>query len=296
MYCQHRTRFYYFRDWRKMSLAYMIPSLGLLGLYFIIPRSVRWLLANKRYLEAEAELQRVAKWNQVPPLTDHDFAKFSKEEAEIEVKESFIDLLKRPKLVFRLLIVFLNWTVVAMVYYGLSLAASTLGGDVFMNFTMLSAMEFPGYAISYFGMQYWGRKSTLIASLLVSGVACLVSGFLPSSLASLHTFLFLVGKFGVTSAFATIYLYTSELFPTSVRNLCIGLSSTVGRVGAIMAPYIKNLGADTGQDWIPLAIFGLSGIISGLAVFLLHETKGKPLPRTLDEAEDQERPDYHTVG
>ena len=32
------------------------------------------------------------------------------------------------------------------------------GGDVFMNFTLLSAMEFPGYGISYFGMQFWGRK------------------------------------------------------------------------------------------------------------------------------------------
>merc|ERR1719319_1257294 len=121
-----------------MSLAFMIPSLALLFLYFIIPRSVRWLLAQKRYLEAEAELQRVAKYNKVPPLTQHDFAKFTKEEVEIEVKESFIDLLKRPKLVTRLLIVFLNWTVVAMVYYGLSLAASNLGGDVFMNFTLLS--------------------------------------------------------------------------------------------------------------------------------------------------------------
>ena len=65
----------------------------------------------------------------------------------------------------------------------------------------------------------------------------------------------------MTSAFATIYLYTSELFPTSVRNLCLGLSSMVGRVGSIMAPYIKNLGADSGQDWIPLFIFGVAGII-----------------------------------
>ena len=34
-----------------------------------------------------------------------------------------------------------------------------------MNFSLLSAMEFPGYGISYFGMQYWGRK---VIEILVS--------------------------------------------------------------------------------------------------------------------------------
>ena len=30
-----------------------------------------------------------------------------------------------------------------------------------MNFTLLSVTELPGYALSYFGMQYWGRKVTI---------------------------------------------------------------------------------------------------------------------------------------
>ena len=37
-----------------------------------------------------------------------------------------------------------------------------------MNFTLLSAMEFPGYGISYFGMQYWGRKVRLTIYFLLS--------------------------------------------------------------------------------------------------------------------------------
>jgi len=286
---------WYFRDWKKMTLAYMIPSIVFVSYYFFVPKSVRWLLSQQRYEEAEAELQKVAKWNKKPTLTQHDFYKFSKEEVEVEVKESFIDLLKRPKLVVRLSIVFLCWIVVTLVYYGLSLAASNLAGDVFLNFTLLSLTEFPGYALSYLGMQYAGRKATMIASLLISGTACLISPFLPQSMSTLSTILFLTGKFGATSAFGTIYLYTSELFPTSVRNLCIGLSSMMGRFGAIAAPYIKNIGAGTSQDWIPLAIFGVSGIISGFAVFLLNETKGKPLPRTLDEAENLEHSDYQQI-
>ena len=38
-----------------------------------------------------------------------------------------------------------------------------------MNFTLLSAMEFPGYGISYFGMQYWGRKVRLTINFFQVG-------------------------------------------------------------------------------------------------------------------------------
>ena len=47
--------------------------------------------------------------------------------------------------------------------------------------------------------------------------------------AALSTFFFLLGKFGATAAFGTVYLYTGELFPTRVRSVCVGLSSMVGR-------------------------------------------------------------------
>jgi len=44
-----------------------------------------------------------------------------------------------------------------------------------------------------------------------------------------NSLLIVLGKMFVTSAFGTAYLYTSELFPTTVRNLCVGLSSMTGR-------------------------------------------------------------------
>ena len=41
--------------------------------------------------------------------------------------------------------------------------------------------------------------------------------------------------------FAIAYLYTAELFPTSVRNVAVGAASTFARVGSITAPYIVDL-------------------------------------------------------
>ena len=37
------------------------------------------------------------------------------------------------------------------------------------------------------------------------------------------------GKFGVAAAFAMVYLYTAELYPTSIRGTAVGACSTVAR-------------------------------------------------------------------
>ena len=51
----------------------------------------------------------------------------------------------------------------------------------------------------------------------------------------------MIGKFGSSAAFATIYLFSAELFPTVVRNSAMGASAAFSGIGAILAPYIVEL-------------------------------------------------------
>lgn len=37
-------------------------------------------------------------------------------------------------------------------------------------------------------------------------------------------------------AFATVYIYTAELFPTTMRHSLLGICSMTGRVGSILSP------------------------------------------------------------
>lgn len=37
-------------------------------------------------------------------------------------------------------------------------------------------------------------------------------------------------------AFATVYIYTAELFPTTIRHSLLGICSMTGRVGSILSP------------------------------------------------------------
>ena len=51
----------------------------------------------------------------------------------------------------------------------------------------------------------------------------------------------MLGKSGASGAFSVIYIYTSELFPTSVRNTAVGVCSMTGRVSAMLAPQLAVL-------------------------------------------------------
>ena len=51
----------------------------------------------------------------------------------------------------------------------------------------------------------------------------------------------MIGKVGASAAFAIIYVFSAELYPTTVRNAGIGASSCCARVGGMFAPYIADM-------------------------------------------------------
>ena len=45
---------------------------------------------------------------------------------------------------------------------------------------------------------------------------------------------------GASGAFAIIYVYTAEMFPTVVRGTALGLCSLAGRIGGVIAPLVSR--------------------------------------------------------
>ncbi|XP_019631576.1 PREDICTED: organic cation transporter protein-like [Branchiostoma belcheri] len=101
------------------------------------------------------------------------------------------------------------------------------------------------------------------------------------------TGLTMVGKLGVSVSYAVFPVYSSEVFPTVVRNMGIGLASMIGRAGGILAPFVALLG----EYWAPLPLltFGILIFLDGVAILALPETLGVPLPNTLEDAENLKR-------
>ena len=73
------------------------------------------------------------------------------------------------------------------------------------------------------------------------------------------------GRSVISLCFAMVYIYAGEIFPTSVRNSGVGLSSMGGRVGGMIAPQVAKLAlAPISILWLPGIIFGVLTIIGGI--------------------------------
>lgn len=114
-----------------------------------------------------------------------------------------------------------------------------------------------------------------------------------TELVTLGLILFLFGKFGISAVFTSLYIYTSELYPTQFRHTLLGFSSMVGRIGSITAPLTPALAV----YWagIPSVMFGAMGLLAGVLVLTQPETLGCKMPDTLAEAEAIGRQKKKTV-
>lgn len=102
-------------------------------------------------------------------------------------------------------------------YYGFSLSAGNLGGDTFINFLILGAVEFPAYLLAMFLLRKFGRRNPYIFIMILGGVASLTAAATlgnDPTITCVRIALAMVGKFAVTGALGMLYVYSGEIFPT----------------------------------------------------------------------------------
>ncbi|XP_067010714.1 organic cation transporter protein [Anabrus simplex] len=280
---------YFIRDWRLLQCAVSVPGLVFLCYWWFIPESARWLITKGRSEEARKVLLKAADENKViiPKGLLDDVVKqtYKNEETQAITQRStsLVDLVRYPNLRKKSNTVFFIWFVNSCTYYGLSWNTSNLGGNDFVNFILAGLVEFPAYVLLMLTLNRWGRKLTQCGSMILGGVALLLTLTVPQDMLWLTITFVMIGKMAITASFATIYIFSAELFPTVLRNVGIGASSTFARVGGMSAPYI-NLLSHTWQP-LPQLTFGALTFMAGLLALILPETMNKTLPDTVEEGE-----------
>lgn len=285
---------YWLRNWRDLQLATSIPMVLFIGYYFIIEESPRWLLAKGRDEEAHAILRKIAKYNKVTLSEEtikavHDPIDPNE---NISLKAACFPIFKSTTVMLWIAVIFFNLFIINMGYYGISLNVGTLGGDVYLDFLVSSILELAGYVICYLLLNRIGRRPFHCTAMIVGGLACLCSIFTVTVSKNAPEWvaiaLSMVGKLGVSGAFGDIYIIESEISPTPVRSLIMGIGGIFGQSGSMVAPYvaeINNLVETEFGNALPLIIYGALMFAAGLATLWLPETNRKKLPDTVHESE-----------
>ena len=66
-------------------------------------------------------------------------------------------------------------------YFGIAMSATNLSSNVYLAFILSAIVETPSLINIWF-MSHWGRKPTLVLSLFVAGIGCLVGGLTSGTL------------------------------------------------------------------------------------------------------------------
>ena len=106
----------------------------------------------------------------------------------------------------------------------------------------------------------------------------------------------LIGNIAILSAFLLLYLYTSELAPTSHRGMFLSLSSSSARLGSFLGPFISLLYQVTDKK-VSLLVFGGATFLCTVVIKFLPDTTGEGIletPSDLQEGVRCHRVDYGT--
>ncbi|MDF9841206.1 MULTISPECIES: MFS transporter [unclassified Paenibacillus] len=176
------------------------------------------------------------------------------------------------------------WFTVVFSYYGMFLWLPTV--MVLKGFSLVKSFEYvlimtlaqlPGYFTAAYFIEKFGRKFVLVIYLLLTAVSAAWFGN-----ATTEGMLMAAGiclSFFNLGAWGGMYAYSPELYPTTVRSTGVGLATSFGRIGGILAPLLVGVlvGKDVSISTI-FMLFFVTIVIGALAVLLLgKETKGTEL-------------------
>ncbi|CAH1777776.1 unnamed protein product [Owenia fusiformis] len=277
---------YFIKSWKWLQLAITLPALLFASYYWLIPESARWLLRKNRKEEAKVVLRNAAKINRV---TIPDIILETTEKEVEGPKENFIHIFRYKFMRRNALIVFYDWFVVSLVFYGLSFGSASLPGGLYFNVALSGLVELPGAIYCWVFMDRLGRRFTLSCAMLITGCCCIGTIFIGSNTEYwwISAILSNIGKAFVSAGFILVYQYSAELFPTLVRNSAVGFSSMCARIGGVITPFINFMGYL--HPAVPAGTFGGLALIAGLLTIILPETLNRPLPESLDEGEQLNR-------
>lgn len=270
--------------WKAMFVVGLVPSILTIPLRWFLPESPRWLASRGRIKEAEAVVQ----------LLENDVTKRGGVLREPEVKpldpratarsnwrELFQGIYRK-----RTFTIWGLWMCVYMVNNGLITWLPTLYKQVF-HLPLQTSLAY-GWFTSGVGViasiicalmiDKVGRKPWYAAAFLLAMIPLLTLTSLGAT-SAVQVLLLATAAYAILQTVSfSLYLYSSELYPTRLRAVGTGFGSAWLRAGSALGPVLVGLiVSDLGIRYV-FSAFAAVAFVGGLVtLFFAIETKGRVL-------------------
>ncbi len=276
----------------SLSSAWLIPAFGwhimfglgavpllLLPFTWMLPESPRWLAGKGRLDEAALSLERLGS-GAVPAAQAR--TPIPGGGARVPFAMLFAREIRTTSIVTASL-----WFLTSLVSFGLLTWIPSIYVSMF-NIPVAEALRYNSIvAISVFflpiilrqSIDRIGRRPLPMFGTAIGGLALVAMIFIDHSATVLLVGLAIVGQIGVSIGSLVLWPYTAESYPTRIRSLALGSSSSLARAASMLTPLlVGGVLQVTGSITPVFLVFGLAAIaVALLWRFGTRETAGQKM-------------------
>ncbi|XP_027368003.1 organic cation/carnitine transporter 3-like [Abrus precatorius] len=276
-------------SWRNLYLWTSLPSILYCGLvYFLVLESPRWLLIRGKKEKAVEVLKSIN------TSISHSNLNLAISKLSLEEEVCNVDLYSAVKIMLQK-----NWSSrrilgtsamglgIGLVYYGMPLALQNLAFNLYLGVIFNALAEIPSSFVTYILLDKFNRRSAIFLLTIMSGISSVLAVMEGKIMTRLQIVFELISFFCACTACDVVLIYTTELFPTSIRNSALSLVRQVVAFGGVFGPLLVAAGRE--RKFLCYGVFGLGIGCCGIFGVCLPETKGKAFCDTVDEEESKEK-------
>ncbi|CAK7326033.1 unnamed protein product [Dovyalis caffra] len=272
-------------SWRALYLCTSIPTILYCAVvYFCVSESPKWLFTQGREEEALAILKGFTSVNDGSLSLCLLSVPIKQNTISHDLYSTFKAILKKRRVLQQLLALMVIGFGIGMVYFGMPLGVGNMGFNIYLGALFNALLEVPSYFITFFVIDRCNRKGALLGFSILSGIFSILCFVVGDFRKEIKMGLELASLFGACMAYNVLLIYTTELFPTRIRNSATSMVRQALAFGAVFSPSLISAGKING--FLSYGVFGIVISLCGLFATCLPETQGSMLYDTVDEQEE----------